>query len=90
MTIENQAAVDALRRQFFDATAPEAVDIVQGLDEQGFSVVDRASLCLVLGAASALLWQNDDPHPMLKEAILLLGQSAGIDIHNYIQGWEQK
>jgi len=57
-------------------------------DPDDFSTVtvDRSTLCLVIGAATAALWisERSEPAPILVDAIRTLGTAAGIDIDRYL------
>ena len=90
MTINNPAAVDALKRAFIDTDSQDAQLMVDALDEMGMAIVDRSSLALLLGAATAVLWQQLNPSKLLIDTIDRLAACAGMDVTRYTKGMGEK
>ena len=88
MTVHNPQAVAALGSQFLDAVDGQA--IVDALDVQGMVIVDRSLLALLLGAATAVLWQQKEPSKLLIDTINRVAASAGMDVSRYTQGLDQQ
>jgi len=89
MTVNNPEAVAALNRVFIDTDAQDAQVIIDALDVHGMAIVDRSLLALLLGASTAVLWQQKEPSKLLIDTINQLAACAGMDVSRYTQGMEK-
>jgi len=88
MRIDNPDAVAALNRSFIDTDLSDAQVIVDALDAEGLAIVDRSLLALLLGASTAVLWQQKEPSRLLIDTINRLAACAGMDVTRYTHGLE--
>ena len=89
MTVNNPEAVAALNRAFVDTNDHESQVIIDALYDEGLAIVDRSLLALLLGASTAVLWQQTNPSKLLIDSINRLAQNAGMDVSKYLHGMEK-